>query len=1126
MALTQTEAAYCLDSFVAYRGLLAHQIESYNRFLTTKLSEIVLENSDLEHRVERGGQAGYAKCSFRRVWIRSPANRESDGTYRYLSPAECRMRGLSYNLAVYVDLQQEQKLLAGDVKETLYTEALLCRLPCMIGSLACNTQRNPRLLSGHDPSGECALDPRAYFIVNGSEKAVIFQERLQTNRIFVRRTGPTAFTAEVRSLHASKTRSTSTLQVHLTARAGQLGEALTVNLPFIDTPVPATSLLRILGLDDLDGMMSFLAERTPPSPARAQILQILHRALNQPELLLRSHRDLVEEIGRAGTKEATAERRQRYLSHILANEFCPHVGLSAGEDVVLGKCSFFAIILVKLTRVYLGVTPADDRDDFALKRVESTGQLFALLTRQLYRQLLKMMGACIVKAVEANKPMNAVDFLNSKKITAGVKYALSTGVWGVMKQASQSGVAQILGRMNFSAALAHLRRVNTPINREGKLPKPRMLPLSHYQLLCPVESPEGQACGLVENLALMTHVRLGADGEHLAALLLRGGQLCPLASATAESWRLLVNGCIEGHCVDGLALAQELRQWRRSCVLPCDASISTDADLRLVHVDLDAGCLLRPMLRTAALAEFRRVLATTAPSQLWPALLACGAMELIDKNEERHIEPGRSHVDIHDACMLGICAGTIPFLNMNQAPRNIYEAAMTKQSIGSFALNLADRLDTVAHALHYPQVPLVQTMVHPVVSTEDMAGGVNVCVAVLAYTGFNQEDSIIVNAGALQRGLFRSSVFKAYRDEEKGVGADVERFGKIATTVLGARKANYFKVDDDGLPLLGTKVENGDVIIGKRMAASQLGNDRKKKTVQIDHSTILKTTEDMRVRRAYISSNKDGARLARVCLDSVRVPEIGDKLSSHHGQKGVIGIILPEADMPFTVEGLAPDIIVSPHGLPSRMTVGQLLESVLGKLCCMKGRIGEGTPFRDVSVASVGAQLCDYGHHDRGEETLFHGVTGEPLATTVYVGMVHFQRLRHCVGDKVHARNRGPRLLLTRSPVEGRSREGGLRVGEMERDCILAHGATSMLLDRLFLQADAFDFYVCRQCGLVAEAVAPDQPAPVHARLFCRGCRLSGEEHIACVSMPYAMKLLHQELAAMSVAMRFKIQPR
>jgi DNA-directed RNA polymerase II subunit RPB2 len=256
---------------------------------------------------------------------------------------------------------------------------------------------------------------------------------------------------------------------------------------------------------------------------------------------------------------------------------------------------------------------------------------------------------------------------------------------------------------------------------------------------------------------------------------------------------------------------------------------------------------------------------------------------------------------------------------MNQAPRNIYEAAMTKQSIGSFSTVLEERIDTVAHSLHYPQLPLVQTMMHDLVGTGDMPGGVNVFIAILAYTGFNQEDSIIVNQGAIDRGLLRSSIFKTFKDEEKGIGADVERFGKVEATILGARKANYCKVEEDGLPPLGSWVDNNDVIIGKHMSASQLGVDKKKKkSSKIDHSTILKSSEPMRVRRVFVSSNKDGARLVRISLDAVRVPEIGDKLSSHHGQKGVIGMILPEADMPFTADGLVPDLIVSPHGLPSR----------------------------------------------------------------------------------------------------------------------------------------------------------------------------------------------------------------
>jgi len=1121
--LTQAEAARCLESWVAFRGLACHQIESFNRFISSKLQEIVLENSEIKHQIKRNGVlTASAKCTFQKIYIRSPCFREADGTYRELSPNECRVRGLSYNLSVYVNILQEQ-LLNGVVTTKLFCEVMLCRLPCMVGCMACNTVCSTRHMTL--PSGECRLDPRGYFICNGQEKVVIAQEKMRTNFVFVRAMGPSAFTAEVRSLHASKTRSTSTLQVHLSSRAGQLGEVLMVSLPFIEVQVTACALFKILGFEDLEEMLSFMESHCGTGPEQEKTLQILRRALNVPEIIAKSRSDIMEDIGRQGTKEATIERRLQYIEHIIENEFLPHQGMEASKQVILRKCTFFAVVVTKLVRVFMGAMPPDDRDDFALKRVESTGQLFALLTRQLYRQLLKGMGTLVAKCVENGKALSVIDCLNAKRITAGVKYAVSTGQWGVMKATSQHGVAQILSRMNAVSALSHLRRVNTPINREGKLPKPRQLALSSMAILDAVESPEGQACGLVENLSLIAHVRLGCDGGPFVEMLIKNQEMLPLGDMKQSHWKILLNGSIEGYCVDGPALAERLRVWRRCCTLPCDTSIFVEERLRAVFVDMDSGCLMRPMLRVSEMTAFRRLLTSSPPSQLWEDMLSSGTLEFIDKNEERHVQIGVTHIDLHECCILGVCSGMIPFLNMNQAPRNIYEAAMTKQSIGSFSLALEERVDTVSHAMHYPQQPLVQTMVHDVVGTADMPSGATVVVAVLSRTGFNQEDSIIVNKGAIDRGLFRSSIYKCFKDEEKGIGADVERFGKVAAAAVGSRKANYCKVDEDGLPSLGSFVNHGDVIISKRMAASQLGSDRKKKTIQVDHSTVLKSSEPMRVRKVYVSSNKDGARLARVCLDAVRVPEIGDKLSSHHGQKGVIGMILPEVDMPFTVDGIVPDIIVSPHGLPSRMTVGQMLECLLGKLCCMEAQTGDGTPFSGVTVDHVGGELRKHGFHDRGNEQLFDSTTGEPLETTVFVGLVHYQRLKHFVRDKVHGRSRGPRSLLTRSPLEGRSRDGGLRVGEMERDCILAHGASAMLLDRLFHQADAFDYCVCRRCGLIAEEVSPEEVAPVHSRLFCRGCRVSGPENIAHVSIPYAFKLLSQELAGLGIAMRLKVHP-
>lgn len=1120
--LSDAEATRCLEAWVAYRGLVSHQIESFNAFLQTKLQDIVLENSDIKHQSKKGGVVvSSAACTFQKVFIRSPCIREADGTYRELMPQECRLRGLTYNVSVYVNILQEQTL-NGVTSKKLFSEVLLCKLPCMLGCVACNT------LSATTPAApECPLDPRGYFICNGQEKVVVAQEKMRTNFIFVRSTGPSMYVAEVRSLHASKTRSTSTLQVQLSSRAGQLGEVLVVSLPFIQTPVPASSIFVLLGFCDLAGILAFIEQHCNLDAARDErVMQILRRALDVPVSFQKQRSEVMEEIGRLGTKEVTFERRMHYIQHIMENEFLPHLGLDSSPDIVLKKATFFSAILLKLAKAFAGERAADDRDDFALKRIESTGQLFALLLRQLYRQLIKSMTTYVSKCTESGKVLTITDCMNAKRITSGIKYAISTGQWGVMKATSQHGVAQILARMNAAAPLSHLRRVNTPINREGKLPKPRQLVLSSVGILDAVETPEGQACGLVENLSLISHMRLGCDATALSEMLLTSGHMEALQTAAPGElpWKVFLNGSIDGRCRDGERLAELLRGWRRQCMLPPDASIFTDASLLALHVDMDAGCLMRPMLRWEKVQEFRALLRGSPPCQLWEDFIAAGVVEFIDKNEEKVLDVGRTHLDFHASCILGICSGMIPFLNMNQAPRNIYEAAMAKQSIGSFSLCHPDRVDTVSHVLHYPQHPLVQTMLHDVISLQDLPGGSTVVVAVLSRTGFNQEDSIIVNQGAIDRGMFRSSIFKCYKDEERGLGADVERFGAVNVSAVGARQANYCKVDADGLPSLGTFVDNGDVIISKRMIASQLGVDRKKKLTQVDHSTVLRSSEPMRVRRVHISSNKDGGRLARVCLDAVRIPEIGDKLSSHHGQKGVIGMILPEVEMPFTVDGVIPDIIVSPHGLPSRMTVGQLLECLLGKLCCMEGKIGDGTPFSGTTIEAVGEELRKHGFQDRGNERLFDSTSGEPLETTVFVGLVHYQRLKHFVRDKVHARSRGPRSLLTRSPLEGRSRDGGLRVGEMERDCILAHGASATLLDRLFHHADAFDYYVCRTCGLIAEAMDLESASPVHPQLFCRGCRLSGPEHVARVTLPYAFKLLSQELAGLGLAMRIKIQ--
>lgn len=1112
------EVRHLLHCWVSYRGLISHQIETFDRFITQKLEEIIRENSDVQTDCGGGKNHGSSRLEFQRVFVRSPAMRETDGSSHLLTPHECRLRSLTYNMSIYVNVLQETTTSSGETTRKLYSEVLLARVPCMVRSVACTLRRSP------DEVFECPLDAGGYFIVNGNEKVIVPQEKLRTNYIFVKKTDAKgALSAEIRSLHASKTRSTSTLVLHLNARAGDRCEVITASLPFVDANIPAGVLFKILGFE-LPETLRLLEQHLPDTQeaTRERLRGLFARALDHG-LLLDTREALVEYVGQEGTKEATVQRRVRYIEHILMNEFLPHQGMDKTEGTRIRKATYLAMAVMKLARVFIGDLNADDRDDFAIKRVETTGGLFSLLFRQLFRQFLKMLTLQLSRSLESGRALNMVDALHAKKITNGIRYAVSTGNWGIQKQSSQNGVAQVLSRMNWLAAVSHLRRINTPINREGKLPKPRELSTSHYGLLCPVETPEGQACGLVENLALLTHIRLGTEANYISSML-RHGDTGLRPDAWTGCWKVVVNGSIEGFHPDGESLAEMLRGWRRSMAIPFDTTVGVVHQEAMVVVDTDAGCLMRPLVRVETLEVFRRIVARAPPSDVWQQLLVSGAIEMIDKVEERNLRVGETHLELHPSCILGICAGFIPFLDHNQTPRNIYEAAMTKQAAGSFSLQAMNRVDTVAHVLHYPQVPMVQTMMYGLTNFADMPAGINVIVAVASHTGFNQEDSIIVNEAAIQRGLFRSTVLKCYKDEEKNLGSDAETFGPPLPNTTGARRANYDKIQEDGMPAVGGSVENSDIIICKRMSVTALGADKRSKTL-VDHSTILSACEAMRVHTVFMTSNKDGARMMRIRLYAIRTPQIGDKFSSHHGQKGVIGMVLPEADMPFTADGFPPDLIVNPHGLPSRMTVGQLLESLLGKLCCIEGHIGDGTPFTGLNPRDVSQRLVQHGFQSRGNETLFNGITGEPLETEVFVGPVHYQRLRHCVVEKVHARSRGPVQLITRQPVEGRSRGGGLRVGEMERDCMLAHGCSSILLDRLFHQSDEFECSICRTCGLIAESVQSPDDASTPARQFCRGCRHSGQENIATVHIPYSFKLLAQELAGMNVAMRMMVGP-
>ena len=595
---------------------------------------------------------------------------------------------------------------------------------------------------------------------------------------------------------------------------------------------------------------------------------------------------------------------------------------------------------------------------------------------------------------------------------------------------------------------------------------------------------------------------------------------------------ILVNGMLYMYAKtnkDACTLLTVTRTMRRKHMLPFDTSISYIDNT--ICIDTDPGCLLRPLIIWSELHNISRMV-SEAPSyeHLWEHLISCGVIEYVDKQEEMDLRVALwptdvgdyTHCELHPSLINGLCAALIPFPDHNQSPRNTYQSAMGKQAVGIPGLNFPMRMDAVMHILISPQRPLVTTRMDELMHTGEAPTGVNAMVCIMCWTGFNQEDSLIVNREALERGMFRSIKYQTYKDEERTNGADAERFESPLTVerCIGMRVGCYDKLQPSGFPAVGTCLSSGDAIIGKTITTTEIGEGTRR-AVKRDRSVLIKHGDDSFVDAIVKSTNRDGSTLAKVRTRTTRAPIIGDKLSSRHGQKGVIGIILSSIDMPVTNEGVVPDIIVNPHAIPSRMTIGQLMECLVGKLCAIEGKQGDATPFRDVSINHIGASLQEHGYDSLGCETLYNGMTGQALPAKVFMGPTYYQRLKHMVLDKQHSRSRGPVQILTRQPVEGRAREGGLRFGEMERDCIISHGAANVLSERLFEQSDPFVATVCGKCGLLA------QPAAEHTLIrqkkpYCRICK-SGAM-VQDIRMPYAFKLLLQELMAMNIAARLRLK--
>ena len=597
----------------------------------------------------------------------------------------------------------------------------------------------------------------------------------------------------------------------------------------------------------------------------------------------------------------------------------------------------------------------------------------------------------------------------------------------------------------------------------------------------------------------------------------------PIFEEPVPQTKIYINGELLGYCDDPINFTEEMREKRRNGEVSHEMNITYYEENNEIYIFNDPGRARRPLIivKDGIPLLKEEHLNKVANGRLkWDDLINDGLIEYLDAEEEENsyiamtladLSEEHTHLEIDPATMLGICAGIIPFSDHNSSPRNTMEAGMTKQALGLYVSNYALRTDTRAHLLHHPQTPIVKTRIIDSTNYDLRPSGQNFVVALMSYEGYNMEDAMVINKGALERGLARSSFFRAYDTSEKRyAGGQVDKFEVPDKNIKGYRSEEaYRNLDDDGVVNPESYVKSGDVLIGKtsppRFLEEDFGTvaDRRRET-----SVTVRHGEKGIVDAVLLSETVEGSRLAKIRVRDTRQPEFGDKFASRHGQKGVVGLILSPEDIPFTEFGVVPDLIVNPHAIPSRMSIGQVLEMVAGKAGCLEGERIDATPFNETLEDEIKQQLISNGFESAGCESLYSGVTGERLDAEIFVGVAYYQKLHHMTTDKVYARSRGPVQVLTRQPTEGRAREGGLRFGEMERDCLIAHGAALTLKERLLDESDKYEAIVCENCGMLAVYDKNKNK---------KYCPICGDVETYPVEISYAFKLLLDELKSLCI---------
>jgi DNA-directed RNA polymerase II subunit RPB2 len=1149
------------------KQLVKHQLESYNYFVNNQIQQTIemfnplIIASEHDFIKELNLYRLEIEITFENFSIYRPQIYENNGSTKLMFPQEARLRNFSYSSAMTIDLNIKYIVRNGEnYKNVLnYQKKIknvhIGKLPIMLKSDLCVLNQYKHL--NHNETGECYMDPGGYFIINGSEKTCISQERAAENQIYCynieKNNNKWSWKAEMKCIPDWKCISPKQINILIASRNNGYGNALYLQIPRIKIPIPLFIIFRAYNIISDKEICELIMLNITKENMQKMLISLKASIIEANKVLTQEAaiKYIVTNVIYTPMnmdKETGSKKKHEFAIEVLNNDIFPHCKTEKQKIYMLG---YMTNILLQTS---FGWLLESDRDSYINKRVDLTGPLLNNLLRNYFNKLVKDMKKQIIREINTGSWKSNDDYENiitktniykiikSTTIEQGIKRALATGDFGIKQiNSNKVGVAQVLNRLTYLSSLSHLRRVNTPIDKSGKLVPPRRLHNSTWGFLCPAETPEGQSIGIVKNLAYLAHITINSNSSGLYDYILPSIINIDTYNGSYKELddyvKVFINGSWVGVTKDPQQIYTSLKEKKYKGIINIYTSIIFNSKLKEIRVCNDAGRITRPLLKVKnnKIVYSNTIIQKVKCGELsWDDLVVAieledSIIEYVDSYEQNNAMIAMrvsdlhnsnsnniyhySHCEIHPSTIFGVLASCIPFPDSNQSPRNTYQSAMGKQAIGMYVTNYDNRMDKTAYVLTYPMRPLVETRIMNIIKLNNIPSGQQVIVAIMSHTGYNQEDSLLFNKGAIDRGLFLATIYHTEKDEDKKLfGTEEMRCKPDKTKTKNIKFANYDKLNNQGVVPENTLVEDRDIIIGKVIPIKENKNDFTKTMKYSDGSISYRTHEESYIDKNYVESNGDGYNFCKVRIRNFRKPVIGDKFSSRHGQKGTIGNIIPEEDMPFTANGLKPDIIINPHAIPSRMTIAQLKETLLGKVLLELGLFGDGTSFGDFEISTIIDKLNDLGYESKGNELMYNALTGEQLTMNIFIGPAFYQRLKHMVNDKQHSRSIGPMVNLTRQPAEGRSRDGGLRFGEMERDCMISHGASRFTKGRIYDASDAFSVFVCNKCGMIASF---NNKEHIH---YCNTC--SNRNDFKYVELPYACKLMFQELITMNVAPR------